>query len=113
MGKHTPGPWQAIGTDPDEGGDWFWVKGQPSPVLRGFTKEIGAVNGPQNDPEQQANADLIAAAPRLLIELKSCLAALREYENIHHPAGSDGAQRASLAMSMARAAIAKATGETP
>lgn len=66
----TPGPWVSIGTDPAEGGDWFWIKAPPSPLMRGFTHEIGVMNGSQSDPVRQANAALIAAlrnaAPALL-----------------------------------------------
>jgi hypothetical protein len=58
----TDGPWHAIGTDPAEGGDWFWIKAQPSPMLRGFTHEIGVINGSQLDPVQAANTTLIILA---------------------------------------------------
>lgn len=107
MSKHTPGPWVAVGTDPAEGGNWFWIKAQPAPVMRGFTKEIGVVNGSQDDPEQQANARLIAAAPELLEALRDLL--LHAYITDVDPADVDEEDRARE--SRARAAIAKATGE--
>lgn len=59
------GPWCALGTDPAEGVDCFWIKGQPNPAMRGFSDEIASVNGSQNDPKRQTNAALIAAAPAL------------------------------------------------
>lgn len=74
-GKWTPGPWVAIGTVPEEGGDWFWINAQPSPALRGFTKQIGVINGSQADPEQAANARLIAEAPAMAEAIADMLAA--------------------------------------
>jgi hypothetical protein len=76
--QHTLGPWKFIGTDPAEGGDWFWINTQPNPAMRGFTKNIGVVNGSQSDPEQLANARLIAAAPELLAALWAALSAANE-----------------------------------
>jgi hypothetical protein len=101
--RHTPGPWQAIGTDPAEGGDWFWIKAQPNAAMRGFTQEIGAVNGSQSDPTQAANARLIAAAPDLL----EAAAALVEGEFGLMP----DASAFEAAMDRLAAAIAKARGE--
>ena len=72
--KHTPGKWQAIGSHESEGFDCYWIKAQPSPALRGFSKEVAAVTGPQGG-EAEANARLIASAPELLAETE-CLAAL-------------------------------------
>lgn len=69
----TPGEWQAIGTDPAEGGDWFWIKAPPHPAMRGFTKEIGAINGSQSNPEQAANANLIVTLRNALPELIAAL----------------------------------------
>ena len=95
-GQHTPGPWQAIGTDPAEGGDWFWIMAQPNPAMRGFTKEIGTVSGSQADPMQAANARLIAAAPDLLEALEAFIA------------GADAGHVSVEVDRTARAAIAKA-----
>ena len=75
------GPWCALGTDPAEGVDCFWIKGQPNPAMRGFSDEIAAVNGSQNDPKRQTNAALIAAAPdlaRLVLEKEEEIARLRK-----------------------------------
>lgn len=105
MSKHTPGPWQAIGTDPAEGGDWFWIKAQPHSALRGFSKEIGVVNGGQNDPEQQANARLIAAAPDLLKALTEIVSQIDQGDSSGKVFSRDHC------ITSARAAIAQATGE--
>lgn len=77
LAEATKGPWMALGTDPAEGVDCFWI----AAFMRGFTKEIGSVNGSQNDPTQQANARLIAMAPDLaarVIELEAENKRLRE-----------------------------------
>jgi len=63
-GKWTQGSWQAIGSHESEGFDCYWIKSQPNAFMRGFTKEIAAVTGPQGG-EAEANARLIAAAPDL------------------------------------------------
>lgn len=62
--QHTPGKWEAIGSHESEGFDCYWIKAQPSPMLRGFTKEVATVTGPQGG-EAEANARLIAAAPTM------------------------------------------------
>lgn len=62
--QHTPGPWVSLGSHESEGFDCYWIKTQPSPMLRGFTKEIAAVTGPQGG-EAEANARLIATAPEM------------------------------------------------
>jgi hypothetical protein len=41
----TPGKWQALRSDPAEGVNCHWIKAQPSPALRGFSKEIAYVGG--------------------------------------------------------------------
>jgi hypothetical protein len=70
MSTHTPGPWQAIRTNPHDGYDGFEIRAQPGPVLRGFTRTVADVYGLGSNEEHQANARLIAAAPDLLAMLK-------------------------------------------
>lgn len=41
----TPGPWQTLRSDPAEGVNCHWIKAQPSPALRGFSKEVAYVGG--------------------------------------------------------------------
>ena len=102
MSGYTKGPWVAIGTDPAEGVDCFWINAQPNAAMRGFTKNIGAVNGSQASAEQAANAALIAAAPELLEALKKCAGVC---------AGEIFGKNALIgALEAARAAIAKAEG---
>ncbi|WP_374633996.1 hypothetical protein [Ferrovibrio sp.] len=83
--KHTPGPWVLI--NHDEAG-LHYVKAQPHPAMRGFTKEIADVFS--GDEEGAANAALIASAPDLLAERDrlrevnaELLAALEAFAAIH------------------------------
>jgi hypothetical protein len=63
MTEHTPGPWSAIPSTPQEGFDCFWIEA-------GSCSNIGTVRGPQCIDAYQANARLIAAAPDLLAVVK-------------------------------------------
>lgn len=57
----TPGPWQRFRSDPAEGVNCHWIRAQPSPALRGFSKEIAYVEGTYYaDGENEKNADHIA-----------------------------------------------------
>ena len=56
MTEHTPGPWKAEGTCPQEGWDGWWVKDAEG-------NHIAEATGYQADETRQANARLIAAAP--------------------------------------------------
>jgi hypothetical protein len=63
--------------------------------MRGFTKQLALINGPQNG-EAEATARLIAAAPDLLAALQGVLRV---------------ADRKTVEFDAARAAIARATGQ--
>ena len=98
MSKYTPGPWEVcpsnneiINTDHGR---------LPFAIRAGYTL-IGALY------ENEANARLIAAAPDLLLELDNCLDLLVTC----FPDSPDNS-RIGVAVTKARAAIAKATGET-
>ena len=69
--KFTPGPWVAIRSIPQEGYDGWYLRAQPNSAMRGFTKEIGWVNG---SDENEANAHLISAAPDMFEALGAVLA---------------------------------------
>ena len=115
--KHTPGPWVAE-CDPSNNNSeiatiaWVadWCVGIPTP---------GYPGGNYRDTEYglaEADARLIAAAPDLLKALRSVIDALESREDVYD--GSDGEPRPNEAMSLlsefgdvARAAIAKATGD--
>lgn len=89
--KHTPGPWVLFGD-----GELRQLIIMPA----GRPGEIAAVQFPTDtsrDAEYDANAHLIAAAPELLAALKAVVAV---------------ADRRTDEFDAARAAIAKATGET-
>lgn len=99
MSKHTPGPWN-IGTKNgarvwSENGETLIADADASESLR---KEI-----------KKANARLIAAAPELLKALTKLL-------DMHERCDAGFAPHVELRFAirdMARAAIAKATGEQP
>lgn len=132
MTKHTPGPWRWQGED--YRGDWGWqmlvgpegeglIVGEgpdstPSPLLRAFTPldpalcKTGFV-APEGSARpvhvySQANARLIAAAPRLLAALQMLHDNIAEYARINNLGGFDNQD-----MRDARAAIFEATGDTP
>lgn len=100
--KFTPGPWIALESHPLEGSECYWIKCQPSPVLRGFVQEIGTVNGPQSGA-QKANAHLIAAAPVLFEALTEFMATYAADENtVDQPNVRDCWRLARLALAKAR-----------
>lgn len=115
--KHTPGPWEWVGTDSLWGGER-----KTEEILKAADdgKPYG-MHSPRIehhfDAEQaKANARLIAAAPELLEALKSLI---REHDAVF--AGrEDGAQDSyynahpgrAIAYQKARAAIAKAEGRS-
>lgn len=95
--KHTTGPWSAEPTCPNDGVNcWF--------IVSEDRKQVGSVDGYQGDPEREANARLIAAAPDLLEALQNVVDAWSsQFERQGHMA-PEWAKKA-------RAAITKATGE--
>ena len=101
--SHTPGPWVVGNQDPLNFGK-----------QRGNgTEPIGFVYGP-SFPERSelgrealSNARLIAAAPELLEALKMGYADTMDYIQRNHLSGAEN----NRWLVLARAAIAKATGE--
>lgn len=100
--KHTPGPWRSWYTG--RGNSVFFHVSATVPAVPGFCgpteKQIAQIS-PTDGTSEQANARLIAASPELLEALKDAVCALQ-------CSGKDWP-----AETKARAAIAKATGETP
>lgn len=100
--SHTPGPWIAKGAT-------IWAD-RPGRDSAGIPVVASCLVAGHDDPRNEANARLIAAAPELLAELRKlewsrlrqgeqyCPRCGRSAENPHTPACSLGA------------AIAKATG---
>ena len=98
MSKHTPGPW-AIKKSPKaeavtDGKDWPWLVSYNDGGYEGYLAIVQTENA-------KANARLISAAPELLEAL----------ENLERTAGLPAMQD-DPARAAARAAIAKAKGET-
>ena len=102
--KHTPGQWTA---DDNEGYGVLRIWSGMSPTGSGTTpgKLVATVHG--DSGETDANGQLIAAAPELLNALQRLVKVLEgQITSVH------AAERASP-IAQARAAINKATGETP
>ena len=105
MRRHTPGPWQTVnvGTDdePMMSVRAARIAGQPP------RHEVAlCATGDSPQAMEDANAHLITAAPEMLEALQVCAAELAEIANFA-PQTSDP----HFALNVARAAIAKATGE--
>ena len=95
--KFTPGPWYA----------------EKFCIWAGDCFVAGTATG-QGDPEQQANARLIASAPELLAALEATEAKLTQAARAFYGAGNAKALREAFegwrtTAEAARAAIAKAT----
>jgi hypothetical protein len=107
---HTPGPWSYR---PFEHDDWGIVRGPDGYVVanaqsnRVSDEEKDDARWHRTDP-YEANARLIAAAPELLQALKALLEIVEKTKW-----GQPWPGRPHAECDRARAAIAKATGETP
>ena len=101
--QHTPGPWQVAV-------DIFDNDGMPETAIQamngGATVAVALDFGLNNPDMRQANARLIAAAPDLLEALQELVSivAIHQFSTNNKFAWAE--------MECARAAIAKATGET-
>ena len=112
MSAHTPGPWtnQVVRTDSGvcfKVGPFPWRDGQ-------LNHACIYANYPNKSGYDQcaANAQLIAAAPDLLAELREVEKHLHDYvEAIEY--GGGAASKSSARLLSIREAIAKATGEAP
>jgi hypothetical protein len=108
MSKHTKGPWTLLPAESDK--DYLRIRG----TQLGGRYKVANVHQwryegmpdsirQHDDAESMANARLIAAAPEMLEALKSALWRMQQYDY----------QAMEGTIAKARAAIAKATGETP
>ena len=70
MSEYTKGPWEAVGSIPEEGVDCWWLNGAGGEL-------IGTINGPQDSETGQADAHLIAAARELLDALIDARSAIK------------------------------------
>ena len=86
--KATPGPWQPLSAVA-EGGDMsdeYFIKAQPHPAMRGFTKDVAMVEG-------EPNADFIAHARTDLPALLALADRLEERCAVYKSQVEAGAQR--------------------
>ena len=93
MSKHTPGPWKAN----------FAISGSVY-IFGGDRNFVCVFNEWRDEANQEANANLIAAAPDLLEALEELLSMCQRQEDFHDDGDGRMFERAS-------AAIAKARGE--
>ena len=96
---HTPGPWLAEPTVPSDGFN-CWHITTPS-------GDIAWSKGYQHEPEKQANAHLIAAAPDMLAALIQARGALRLDAMVD--GGGKPYGTTAVALEAIDAAISKAT----
>jgi hypothetical protein len=101
MSKHSPAPWSARGSTAYDANE------RPIPIDGGY--QDLAWDG---DPEAEANARLIAAAPKMLEALKQIAGALEDWSSIPPPRDNTGEERALVvAAALARAVAALAEGK--
>ena len=105
MSNHTPGPWSAYQRPSEIGTNYFRI------LLHGFSDEQ-----PKYGQDSlagycgEANANLIAAAPDMLEALEFCMRVIGESDLT--PSGGVTEEEIDTAYCKAKAAIAKAKGET-
>lgn len=115
MSKHTKGPWTLLPAESDK--DYLRIRG----TQLGGRYKVANVHQwryegmpdsirQHDDAESMANARLIAAAPELLEALKNLDDYVSNNISTDYPIGID---LNGKPFKNARAAIAKATGETP
>ena len=109
--SHTPGPWSVAPGGYAINATNHWRITAQSPHLAGKMQTVCELNGPWDEANYQANANLICAAPDLLEACKAVLRGLetgsvREKKNMR-PGPPENCFIPSLA-DLIRAAIAKA-----
>ena len=117
MSNHTPGPWKHI-----EGTASIMAHKTVANDSEGYDYDVAQVEridgaySAKNDPESQANARLIAAAPELLEALNKLVTALEQSRRVVHIGGAHDKYEiayhigADNPVRRARAAIVNAEG---
>jgi hypothetical protein len=112
---HTPGPWHTTIASgggiqlsiPGTGAEWW------SPIVSGEGEDVAYLPGEAEDPTVAANARLIAAAPEILNAAKLAVMMLGVEAQVHRENQQPKkAEAVEKAISVIRAAIAKAEGVT-
>lgn len=105
--QHTPGPWSVGPENCGSGRNVYHFRDYIAHTV-GYNAKPGSNQRTLTEQESEANAQLIAAAPELLEALQECLRGVATPLS-NHP----WAVKQRKAHTQARAAIAKATGESP
>ena len=117
MSKRTPGPWRARHLYYSDHPDNACTEIVAAPkhdnhtatkIAEAAYSTVASEYHVSDQDEAEANARIIAAAPELLEALELLHNNFAEYQRINNMGGYDNHD-----MRMARAAIAKAKGETP
>ena len=107
--KHTPGPWVVRTIDQS----LATVETQDGRYIIGNAGQLRADDWKTGHIERRANARLIAAAPELLEALQEMVAGDAEAIEEAQALGVPFPEEMLATFKKARAAIARATGETP
>jgi hypothetical protein len=104
--KWTPGPWT---TEADPDNESLLVNS-----MRGIVCGISLWedDGPEAQARKKADARLIATAPEMADALQALVDECAEYVLLNNLHGSDGSPATTHSMRRARAALAKARGES-
>lgn len=102
MGKMTPGPWEAVHSDPAEGANVFWLVAPQGNGPHNGEVELGTLRG-----DRPANARAIAALPDVLEALRDA----RDNGLIYwEPQSARGVEQKALMLARIDAALARAAG---
>lgn len=104
--QHTPGPWEVDGHEVFAAGDYFVARIERNQYTPHTDKRKAVTSANYSmSPQDKANAALIAAAPCML-------SALQLFVRSREDGGVSMADLSAAAYDKARAAIARATGDT-
>lgn len=107
---HTPGPWSTRDNGEPHAIELIDDEGERIAVL-----PMSRWVDEHSDPQQEASVALIAAAPGLLAALRAALSALEEASGHVNPElgfADDAEREIGQAIDLARAAIARAEGQS-
>ena len=111
MTKWTPGPWLSAPVLSQETGYGWDINADEIWLGTVFNSHRGHEGFPADDVGE-ANAHLIAAAPELYAALEGVIDNIEDYERVNNLHPSPGRHDCWQSVTIAKAALAKARGET-